>query len=519
MSTDATPPADPALPNLPDDPVVLKQMIQELLVTLREQRHENESLQHRLDQLLRRLYGPRAERINPEQLALFAELLHTEASPPPAPEPKSAEAPARRAKPHGRRKPPTQFPRERRVYELTEAERRCPDCGEPRLPIGAETSEQLDFKPASLFVVEHVRVTYCCQRCQGELATAPKPPQPIDKGLPGPGLLAQVVVSKYHDHLPLHRQERIFERQGFLLNRSTTCAWMAACAELLKPLYALMVARVLASKVIHADDTPVPVLDETRTTTRRGHLWDYLGDNNHPYNVFNFMPNHSRDGPVNFLRGFRGFLQADAYSGYETLYKNGAIVEVACWAHTRRYFYEAKDSDAARAHQALAFIRQLYVVEDQGRDLDSGARTALRQEQARPILDTFRAWLDAQMSAADNPVLPKSPMGQAIAYARSNWQALCRYTSDGDLAIDNNAAERALRAVVTGRKNWLFAGSDAGGRTAAILYSFTSTCQRHKLDSFAYLRDLFTRLPTHPPERLDELLPDRWAAAATSSAP
>jgi transposase len=511
MSTDATPPGDTPTP-LPDDPVVLKQMIQELLVTLHERDRELAGVRDRLHQLLRRLYGPRAERVNPDQLALFAELLQTEATPTPTPQPQPDEAPPRRAQPHGRRKPPGQFPRERRVYELNEAERRCPCCGATRTPLGEETSEQLDYRPASLFVVEHVRITYRCQHCQGELATAPKPPQPIDKGLPGPGLLAQVVVSKYHDHLPLHRQERIFERQGFLLNRSTTCEWMAACAELLQPLYALMVARVLTSKVIHTDDTPVPVLDETRTTTRRGHLWVYLGDHHQPYQVFDFMPNHSRDGPVNFLADFRGYLQADAHTIYEALYQNGAIVEVACWAHTRRYFYEARDSDAARAHQALAFIRQLYAVEDQARALDAPARALLRQ-QARPILDRFHAWFEEQERAADNPVLPKSPLGQAIAYARTNWEALGRYTTDGDLAIDNNAAERALRAVVTGRKNWLFAGSDNGGRTAAILYSFTSTCQRHKLDSFAYLRDLFTRLPTHPPERLDELLPDRWSAA------
>ena len=527
MSTDATPPANPTPlsslppPALPDDLLVCHRMIQELLATLHEQRHENESLRHRLDQLLRRLYGPRAERLHPEQLALFAELLQPETLPAlaPAPQPEPEEGPARRARPHGRRQAPKQFPRERRVYELSESERHCPGCGQPRLPIGEECSEQLDYQPASLFVVEHVRITYSCPKCTGQLATAPKPPQPIDKGFPGPGLLAQVVVSKYHDHLPLHRQERIFERQGFLLNRSTTCEWMAACAALLQPLYALMVARVLQSKAIHADDTPVPVLDETRTTTRRGHLWDYLGDKDHPYNVFDFMPNHSRDGPLLFLRGFRGFLQADAYSGYEALYQNGAIVEVACWAHTRRYFYEARESDAARAHQALAFIRQLYAVEDQARDLDAAARARLRQQQSRPILDAFRVWFDQQTDAVDNPVLPKSPMGQAIAYARSNWEALVRYTTDGDLAIDNNAAERALRAVVTGRKNWLFAGSDNGGHTAAVLYSFTSTCQRHKLDSFAYLRDLFKRLPTHPPERLDELLPDSWAALrpATSS--
>jgi transposase len=282
---------------------------------------------------------------------------------------------------------------------------------------------------------------------------------------------------------------------------------------LLTPLYVLLVTRVLESKVIHADDTTVPVLDDSRNSTRRGHLWAYLGDHNHPFNVFDFMPNHSRDGPVNFLANFRGYLQADAYKGYEVLYQRGAIIEVACWAHTRRYFYEARDGDPPRAHQALAFIRQLYAVEEQGRTLDAVARASLRQQQARPILDAFQAWLEESTTAAANPVLPKSPLGQALAYARTNWEALVRYTSDGDLAIDNNAAERALRAVVTGRKNWLFAGSDAGGRTAAILYSFTSTCQRHKLDSFVYLRDLFTRLPTHPAERLAELLPDCWATA------
>lgn len=316
-------------------------------------------------------------------------------------------------------------------------------------------------------------------------------------------------------HLPLHRQERIFERQGFVLHRSTTCQWMAACAALVQPLFTLMVTRALA----HADDTPVPVLDETRNTTRRGHLWAYLGDKDHPYNVFDFMPNHSRDGPVTFLARFRGYLQADAYSGYEALYTpESGVVEVACWAHARRHFFDAKESDAARSHQALAFIRQLYAIEDEVRKLDATARAARRQEQARPILVTFAAWLDSQMTQSENPVLPKSPMGQAIAYARNNWDALGRYTSDGDLAIDNNAAERALRAVVTGRKNWLFAGSDNGGRTAAVLYSFTSTCQRHKIDSFAYLREVFTRLPTHPVERLAELLPDHWASARAATA-
>jgi len=239
-------------------------------------------------------------------------------------------------------------------------------------------------------------------------------------------------------------------------------------------------------------------------------MWVYLGDREHPYTVFDYTPNHSRDGPARFLAGYSGYLQADAYGGYDGIYVGsaGRIVEVACWAHARRKFFDARSTDPERGHAAIAWIRRLYDIEDTAKAMSDGERAAQRQEQARPLLTAFQQWLEEQRTR----VLPKSPIGQATAYALSNWEALCRYTDAGFLAIDNNAAERAIRPIALGRKNWLHLGSDNGGHTAAVLFTFTTTCRRHDLDPFAYLRDVLTRLPALPADRLDELLPDRWQA-------
>jgi hypothetical protein len=237
----------------------------------------------------------------------------------------------------------------------------------------------------------------------------------------------------------------------------------------------------------------------------------HLGDAPHPYTVFDYTPSRSRDGPVRFLGEFAGYLQADAFGGYDGIYASGRVVEVACWAHARRKFYEAGTSDPGRSHLAMAWVRKLYEVEGRAKDKPAATRAALRQQESRPLLGAFRVWLEEQQAG----VLPKSPIGQAVAYALANWEALVRYTEDGDLAIDDNAAERALRAIAIGRKNWLFAGSDNGGRTAAIHFSMIATCRRHGIDPFAYLRDVLGRLPTQSAERLAELLPDRWLAART----
>ena len=472
-------------------------------------------------------YGPRTERFDPDQPLLIPDAFEPAASEPadmapPPPEPRSE--PAKTARPHGRRPLPKDLPREPRVYVLTEAERRCPECGETRTQISEEHSEQLDYRPASLFVVDHIRCTYACPHCEGQVVTAGKPAQPIDKGLPGPGLLAHVTTEKYVDHIPLYRQERRLARQGVELSRSTLCDWMAGTAGILEPLYELMKTLILVCGVVHTDDTSVKVRDTERKIKATGRLWAYLGDHRHPYNVFDFTMSHKRDGPSRFLEGFRGFLQADAFSGYDGIYAGGDVVEVGCNAHARRKFIEAQTSDPARAAAALAHYRELYAIEKQIKaelaqlptDTEETTRAAIRlrvrQEKAVPIWEAFWRWLEAERPN----VLPKSPLAGALGYLQNNKEALQRYTGSGYLSIDNNVAEQHMKTIATGRKNWLFTGSEAGGKTMAILFSVVSSCQRHGHDPFVYLRDVLTRLPELPPERLVELLPDRWKPAETA---
>jgi transposase len=559
----------PTPEQLPDDPQILKRMILELLATLKREQHDKQELRDRLDLLLRRLYGPKSERFNPDQLLLFDEPAESQDQPTPdqaaAAQPEPA-APKRRGQPHGRKPLPKDLPRKPVHHELSESERICV-CGQVRVDIGSDVSEQLDWQPASFFVWQHWVHKYLCPHCaQGQpravadaanpeptaaatvatvdaasippsesisvvsataamgpaVIAASKPAGPIDKGLPGPGLLAQVIVSKYFDHLPLYRQERIFARQGVELARSTTCDWMAACAEVLRPLYDVMVSLVLQSHWLHTDDTSIKNLDHAPGTTATARFWTYLGDRDHPYNVFDFTLNRRRDGPAQFLKDYRGYLHADAFSGYDRLYlpdaRDGvcAIVEVACNAHARRKFYDARGSAAAGSHQALAYYAQLYELERRAKenDFDDAARLRMRQELAVPLLEKFHSWLQQQRAE----VLPKSPMGEALGYALNNWPALCRYTEAGFLAIDNNVAEREMKRIAIGRKNYLFVGSEKGGRTAAVLYSFTSTCHRLGVEPWAYLQDVLQRLPSTPPERLAALLPDRWQAARGQAA-
>lgn len=575
--------AVPTPEQLPNDLDTLKRMIIELATTLRQERRDKEALRHRIHLLLQRFYGPRTERVNPDQLLLFTDwaaavagtdTVNTPSANAPSADAASADAarpPARPRKstPHGRRKPPENLQRQPVHHQLCEAERLCV-CGQLRVEIGTEISEQFDWQPASLVVWQHIVHKYLCRDCakdgakqdalksaeeamtspdpsakdQGAkdtaakpigpaIISAPKPPPPIAKGLPGAGLLAYVIVSKYFDHLPLYRLERIFARQGATISRSTMCDWMAKSAQALRPLYELMVAEVLQSQWLHTDDTPVKNQGHEPGTTALSRFWIYWGDRTHPYNVFDFTINRKRDGPQKFLADFHGYLQADAFSGYDALYlpeRRGAtgaaapIIEVACNAHARRKFYEARGSDDLRAHLALGYYRSLYELERgaTAAGLDDEGRRRMRQEISRHFLDQFHAWLEEQRPQ----VLPKSPIAEAINYALNNWTALTRYTEAGFLSIDNNTAEREMKRIAIGRKNWLFVGSDRGGQTAAILFSFTSTCHRLGVEPWAYLQDVLTRLPalaSLPAERraktLAELLPDRWAAARVKTIP
>ncbi len=503
--------------NLPQDAATLRSLVTSLLEDRTTQERRIRQLQHMLEQLLRSRYGPRRERLNENQLFLFAaEILKSGTQECASKDEPTSDRPKRKG--HGRKRLPKSLKRQRVVFDLTDHEKQCPDCHGALKWIGEEISERLEYVPASLLVIEEACQKYACEKgCT--VVTAEKPMAPIEKGLPGPGLLAHVVVNKYSDHLPLHRQEAIFQRQGVTLSRKTMCGWMRRCADLVSPLYERMKDSVLASKVMQTDDTPVNVLDPSLPRARIGRIWTYVGDRDHPYTVYDYTPTRSRDGPDMFMKEFHGYLQADAYSGYDELYRNRSrnITEVACWAHARRRYFEAQSSDLMRSTVMLAYIRLLYDVEREARTmgLTGESRKTLRQAKSVSILQDIKAYLEREQPA----VLPKSPEGAAIAYTLSNWDALVRYCNDGDLEIDNNGAERSLRGIAVGRKNWNFYGSDEGGRTAAILTSITATCKRLRVDPFEYLRDLFQRISTYPQNNLDELLPDRWntARAATTS--
>jgi transposase len=503
--------ANPDAP-LPTEVAALQALVRQLLAEVRRLRQEdarhrqdNEQLRQRLDQALRLHFGRRSERSRPRRARV-----------PRDPE-EGAEATPRPG--HGRQPLPAHLPRERVVYDLAEADRPCPCCGGPRVCIGEQVSEQLDYRPASYFVVQHARKTYACRSCDGpserRFTTAgPAVVGPIPKGLPGPGLLAHLLTCKYADHLPLHRLEGIVARSGVRLSRSTLCDWMASAAALVGPLVALMRARLLLSRVIHSDDTSVPFLERGRDKARDGHLWVYIGDRDHPDVVFDFTTHYRRDGPDQFLKGYTGYLQADALAQYEGLFATGKVIHAACNAHARRRFVEAQASAPAEAEEALTYVRKLYKIERELAERFAAADDAGRQQyrfaQTAAVREEFHAWLVGQQPRA----LPKSPLGEAVGYALSNWDALMRYTEQGYLAIDNNLSERALRQVVVGRANWQFCGSAEGGRTAAALYSVVGTCKHLGIDPFAYLHEMLPALfalGDRPGEnRLAYWLPDVW---------
>jgi transposase len=501
MSTDAS--------SLPPDVETLQRLVVELSTTVTTQQRQLDQLQHYLAQLLKARYGQRSERLDPQQLALFAEPSVPPA--PPAP-PNDTPVAAHVRRGGGRHALPENLPRERVEHDLAEHAKPCPGCGRLRERIGSETSEQLEFVPAVLKVIEHVRWKYACRGCQEHVAVAPAPAKPLERGLPGPGLLAAIVVGKFSDHLPLYRLEDVFARSGVELGRSNLCRWARHTAELLEPLYRRLVERVRAAHVIHTDDTPVQVLDPSLPKTRTGRFWVYVGDEQNRYAAYDYTTSRKRDGPATFLKDYRGYLQADAFAGYDGIYATGFVRQVLCWAHARRKFYEAKEAQPTEAHAALAYVARLYDVERDAKPLAPDDRLRLRRERSLPLLNEFRAWLERLR----HDVLPKSPLGQAIGYVLPRWAGLVRYCEDPTLAIDNNLSERTLRPCAIGRKNWNFLGNDRGGRTAAVLFSFTASCKANAVEPWAYLRDVVLRLAAAVPSstaELDDLLPDAWLNA------
>jgi transposase len=388
----------------------------------------------------------------------------------------------------------------------------CAECGGRLREIGRDVSEQLEYVPGHFKVLRHIRPKLACVSCQ-RVFQAAAPSRPIARGLPGPALMAHVMVSKYCDHQPLYRQSGIYARERVELDRSTLAGWVDKGDELIDPLVAAVRRYVLANDKIHGDDTPVKVLAPGTGKTRTGRLWVYVRDDRPAGDTapraawFAYSPDRGGEHPQAHLRGFKGALQADAYSGWPRLYATGDVQEVACWAHARRPWWDLFRSTGrdpnSLAGQALQRIRALYEIEDDIRGQAPALRKAQRQARAGPLLEQMRQWLEGLLGR----VSARSDMAQAVRYSLVRWKALTRYVDDGRLEIDNNAAERALRGVSLGRKNYLFMGSDAGGERAAAFYSLVETAKLNGLDPEDYLRQVFERIAEHPISRIDELLP------------
>jgi len=487
---------------------------------LQSREREIEHLKLLLAKLHRMQFGRKSEKLERqiEQLELRLEELESKRSEnelhAPEPAPVNAASIPTAAK-STRRALPDHLPRQTRRHEPKETV--CPQCQGELRKLGEDVSEMLEYVPASFVVIRHVRPKLSCSKCDC-IVQAEAPSRPIERGVAGAGLLAHVLVSKYCDHQPLYRQSEMYARQDVELERSTLADWVGGTSRLLAPLVEALRRYVIAAGKLHADDTPVPVLAPGNGKTKTGRLWTYVrddrpaGDNASPVVWFAYSPDRKGEHPERHLEKFRGTLQADAYAGFNQLYENGHIHQAACWAHVRRKFYDLEQAHASPvAREALVRIGALYGIEGTIRGKPPDQRRVVRQAQSKPLLDSLRQWFEATLSKLSR----KSDTTVAIRYALSRWDALTRYIEDGHIEIDNNAAERSLRGVALGRKNYLFAGSDAGGERAAAIYSLIGSAKLNGFDPEAYLREVLTRIADHPIRRIEELLP--WNLAASAS--
>ena len=482
------------------------------------------TLQQQVSQLTRMLFGRRSERVLPDdpgQGLLFGRI-DPKDEPPASPEDETEASPEqeasdadeepapkrRKSRHRGRRPLPAHLMRCIHDIHPPEDEQTCPSCSTAKTVFGADVTEELEMIPPKYFVNRYVRHKYACPQCQGSVSQGSLPPRPIDKGIPGPGFLADLIASKYAEHLPLYRLQERYRRAGLELSSSTLSGWVAEVADRTAPIVEAMKLHVLASRKVHTDDTPITVLDPKAEPvhSRRGYMWVYISEYDDV--VFDYTNTHKRDGPATFLKGYRGYLQADAFSGYDGIYAGGLIWEVACWAHARRKFYDIVVHYPKEAERILEMIGGLYAIESRAKKLGVSEEKLLawRQRFSRRRLKRLRRYLD-DLSVQ---VLPRSPMGKAISYTLRNFKALNRYTEAAWLDIDNNHSERQIKQLVMGRKAWLFAGSENGARNTAILLSLIVSCKLAGVDPFAWLRDVLSRIPTHPADRIGELIPREW---------
>lgn len=531
--------SDANLVSLPDDSQALKAMLRTLMRERDDEKRRADEHERRAEQEARRgdelrvemlrlqlelerykkwYYGPRADHLQSsadlaQMLLNFAEEMDRKpVNPDDLPSRSEPAEDLRRVKQRKGRRNLANFenlPVTTCVHQLSERERACPCCGIERKQIGTDESWQVEYLPGHFERIHHLRKKYACAGCEGngnnpQMETASKPEMAIDKGMAGPGLLAYIVTSKFSDYLPLYRLEDIFQRQGFEISRATQSVWCGDIADLAEPLWELMAERVRASHVVATDDTIMPMLSKRKTTNAR--MWVYVGDDDYPYNVFDFTLNRGRDGPKYFLKDYREVLLADAYGGYNGVVAGNEIPRAGCWAHMKRKVIDAEKAAPEIAREAVERVRALYAVERPCKDASVEERLKLRQQQSAPLL----AQLRERLLTWKEQLLPKHPMAEAINYALGQWVELNVFCSDGAVSIDNNVSEREMKRVVLNRKNSLFVGNPRGGRTAAILASLTSTCRRHDIDPQLYLTQLLTNLSQVRKSELSNWLPDQW---------
>jgi transposase len=493
---------------------VLKGLITERDSVIANLSAQLESLKQQFLNLRRMHFGATSEKFCPQ-----AEMFTEKVDLPVPPEPGKLTVPAHQRR-KGRPALPDDLPRERREYDLSEAEKAEFDSINR---IGEEISSSIEYTPARLIVLEHARAKYVCVK-DGEstIRTAYAEASPLPKSNAGASLLAQILTATFADHLPLNRQEGIFKRHGVNLHRSTLCEYKLGAGELLAVLRAPLIAHVLAAPRVHSDDTTLPLLEKGRGSTKTARLWGYLGAGSRqtpegtwiehpPAAVFEFTESREAVHPSRFLKGYSGYLQVDAYSGYEAIFKTGRVIEVGCLAHSRRRFFEIAKTQKTPglATDAIAWFAKLYEIESRIKEEPPDKKLQIRQEESVPLLSQFKRWLDGHYGT----LLPQSPLGQAFGYAIRQWQALTRYAENGILMPDNNLLERQMRPIAMGRKAYLFAASERGGEVAATMYSLVATCKLNRIEPFAYLKDVLGRIRSHRVDRLAELLPFNWSPA------
>jgi transposase len=497
--------------DLPEDVESLKQLVTTMRLALASRDLQIEHLKLMLAKFRRAQYGRSSEQLDERINQLELSIEELEAS-------QAQDRPAAQAieplKSKPVRKPlPASLPRETVSHPPVPAESSCPSCGGKLRYLGEDVTEILERIPEQFKVIRHVRPKFSCACCS-QIVQAAAPSRPIERSIVGPGFLAHVLTAKYCDHQPLYRQSQIYARDGIDLDRSTLAGMVGRCGALLAPLAAAIGKHVKAALKIHADDIPIPVLSPGNGKTKTARLWTYVRDDRPwadlapPAVWFKYSPDRKGERPLAHLKDYHGILQADAYAGFNRLYETGRVIEVGCWAHVRRPFYDLSVAgDSPIAVEALERIQALFAIEAEIRGRSAEERRAARQVRAGPLLEDLHRWFHATLSKLSR----KSPLAIAIRYALTRWTALTRYRDDGRLELENNAAERALRAVALGRKNFLFLGADTGGERAEVIYSLIGTAKLNGLDPQAYLRHVLERIADHPINRIEELLP--WNVA------